>query len=193
MAAEQKVIEIINQNLKRILKTKPFQMGEFGYIAELIPYKDGAEEQGIVPAIVDNYGNCTYLGIDDKFPFQCYYILNGYDGQSDDNFGNKPLVKKQISSWSMIVYGYRPTLQITKEQLISAVDAAFPNQLTNAENTYCGILNGMVSDPKYNVDKQSVFNSQVGINELYLQPEYILFAVDFQIETQINTACYEVC
>jgi hypothetical protein len=192
MANELLAIQVINTNLKRILNTKPFQLGEFGYIAELVPALVGQEET-IRPAIVDNEGNCTYLGVDDKFPFQCYYLLTGFESEHDDPFGDNPLVKSQTAAFSLIVYGYRPTLQMTKEQLIAAVDAAMPDNFTITEKTAVGALNVTIADVKHNIDKQNIFNSQVGIDSLYLQPEYILFSVDFTIETQINTSCFTIC
>ena len=192
MAKEKEIIDIINANLQSILNTKPFQLGLFAGIAEIVPRVDGDEEVSYA-CIVDNYGNCTDVGIDDRYPYQSYFIQTGFESEADVDFGDEPLVTKQKADFTMIVLGNRRTLQLTPQVLMSAVDLAFTAALTDVQLATLNIQGFSVSDLKYKLDKQAIFREEYGLKDLYLQPEYILFSVDFTIETQVDIGCFSIC
>jgi hypothetical protein len=76
---------------------------------------------------------------------------------------------------------------------MSAVDLAFTGALTSSQLTTLNLQGFGMSDLKFKVDKQSIYREQYGLNDLYLQPEYILFSVDFTIETQVDIGCFSIC
>jgi len=198
MAKELEIIQIINQQLKATtLSDKRFQKGSFNEIAELI-IRDEGENQVLIPCIVDNYGECRNVFIDDKYPFQNYYILKSFKSADlpELNFGNAGTVSEQAAEFIMVVAGYRPTLLLTQLELIAAVSAGMISELTKAQLTSLNsnaIQSVNITPPEITIDKQEIFNSQCGVNDLYLQPEYILFTVGFTIETTITAACLSVC
>lgn len=192
MAKEKEIIDIINANLQSILNTKPFQLGLFAGIAELIPRVDG-DDVVTYASLVDNNGNCTDVGIDDRYPFQSYFIQTGFESEADVDFGDEPLVSKQMADFTMIVLGNRRTLQLTPQVLMSAVDLAFTGALTSTQLSTLNLQGFSISDLKFKVDKQAIYREQYGLNDLYLQPEYILFSVDFTIETQVDIGCFSIC
>lgn len=192
MAKEKEIIDIINVNLQAILKTKPFQLGLFAGIAEMVTRADG-EESVNYACLVDNYGNCTEVGIDDRYPYQSYFIQTGFESESDAPFGDEAFVSNQKSEFTMVVLGNRRTLQLTPQVLISAVDLGFTATLTNVQLTALNLQGMQISDLKFNLDKQAIYRNEYGLNDLYLQPEYILFTVDFTIETQVDIGCFSLC
>ena len=198
MAKELEIIRLINTQLKATtLIDKRFQKGYFGEIAELI-IRDEGDNNVLIPCIVDNDGRCEDVFIDDKFPFQNYYILKSFKSEDapEMNFGNAGTVSEQFAEFIMVVAGYRPTLQLTQLELIAAVSAGMISELTKTQITALGstaIQSVNISPPQINIDKQAIFGSQCGVKDLYLQPEYILFTVDFIIETTITAACLSVC
>lgn len=198
MAKELEIIRLINTQLKATTLTdKRFQKGYFGEIAELI-IRDEGENQVLIPCIVDNYGECTDVFIDDKFPFQNYYILRSFKSEdnAEMNFGNAGTVSEQMADFTMVVAGYRPTLLLTQLELIAAVSAGMISELTKAQITALGsnaIQSVNITPPEININKQEIFDANCGVKDLYLQPEYILFTVNFTIETTITASCLSVC
>jgi hypothetical protein len=65
--------------------------------------------------------------------------------------------------------------------------------LTNAQLTTLNLQGMQIGDLKFNLDKQAIYRNEYGLNDLYLQPEYILFTVDFTIETQVDIGCFSIC
>lgn len=192
MAKEKEIIDIINVNLQAILNTKPFQLGLFAGIAEMVTKSDG-EDSVNYACLVDNYGNCTEVGIDDRYPYQNYFIQTGFESDGDEPFGDEDIVKIHKADFTMVVLGNRRILQLTPQVLMSAVSLSFTDTLNNSQLSTLGLQGMQIVNLKFNLDKQAIFRNEYGINDLYLQPEYILFTVDFSIETQVDIGCFSIC
>lgn len=197
MAYETQIFTEINSRIKSKLNTKPFQKGEFYLIAELVNRGDGEERQTI-PAIVDNEGECTYVGIDDKYPYQSYWRINGIKQtyENANTFGNDAPFIKQALEVYFVVIANRAKVELSREAIISLVASAFPQDLSK---TFLQSISGNallsvdLLDLTINIDKDAIFERECQNVSLSLPPNIIMFSVEFSLEILINQACYQAC
>lgn len=197
MAYENQIFGEINRRIKSKLNTKPFQKGEFYIIAELVNRGDGENIQTI-PAIVDNDGECTYVGIEDKYPYQSYWRINGFKQtyENQNTFGNDAPFIKQSSEVYFVVMADRAKVQLNREEIVSLVASAFPQDLSKAFlQSISGnvLLSVDLLDLNINIDKDAIFDRECQNVSLSLPPNVIMFSVEFTLEILINQACYQAC
>lgn len=197
MAYEAEILTQVNNRLKSKLNTKPFQKGEFYLIAELVTRATDKEPQTI-PAIVDNDGECIYVGIEDKYPYQSYFRIERFSQTytNENTFGNDAPWVKQSSDIFFVVIADRAKCELTREQLITIVSSAFPQDIDKATLQTIGgnsILSADLLDLTINTDKQQIFDRENENVLVYLPPNIVMFSVEFTLEIVINPACLTAC
>lgn len=198
MAYEAEILTQVNNRLKSKLNTKPFQKGEFYLIAELVERENSKGEVQTIPAIVDNYGECIYVGIEDKYPYQSYFRIDKFTQSytNDNTFGNDSPWVKQSSDIIFVVIADRAKCELTREQLVTIVSSSFPQDIDKATLQTIGgnsLLSADLLDMNINIDKMQVYDRECENTSVSLPPNIVMFSVEFTLEIVINPACLTAC
>jgi hypothetical protein len=191
MAKEHQIVSYINSELSaNQFNSSRFQKGSIDAIAELILTDEGETK----PAIVDRFGECTYVGIDDTKPFQIYHRVlspsTEWDLESD--FGNLKNIKEK-TDMLMVVMGDRNRLQLTAEDIKTGIVAALPLEIPDSELNSLGLKKANIIPGVFNWDKRDVYNREFTLQENMLKTNSIMFSFSYQIETVIDQSCFTLC
>jgi len=186
---QAEIATFINATLTEgILSTSRFQKGLYSSIAELVPKSD--EDDTTVPMIVSNTGQGEEVTVNDIYPIQIYHRIEdvGIGTDFEEGFGDNEL-KTETSDMIMIIIGDRLKLQLTKEDVITAIATAFPGVWTPTVDyiTQTNIVMGSID-----LNTPEVYNGEYNsISEL--PPNYFMCSISYQIVSKINQNCLELC
>lgn len=190
MAKEHDIVSYINAQLKAVqFSSARFQVGSFKGIAELIE-----DEKETKPAIVDNYGDCVYVGIDDTNHFQLYHrvIQPSAEWDTENDFGNLKSLK-ETTEMLMVVIGDRNRLKLTAEDIKTGIVAALPLELPDSQLNTLGLKSANIIPGNFNWDKAEVYRGEYNLEETMLKTNNIMFSFSYQIETVIDQSCFTLC
>lgn len=191
MAKEHEIVSYINTELDRLqFGSKRFQKGSMDGIAELIT----TGEKETKPGVIDNYGDVTYVGIDDTKPFQIYHRIIQPDAEwnIEEDFGSSRNLR-ETTSMLMVVIGDRNRLQLTAEDIKTGIAAALPLELPKSQLTTLGLKSANIIPGSFNWDRQAVYSSEFNLNETILNTNTIMFSLSYQIETVYDQTCFTLC
>ena len=191
MAKEHEIVAEINAGLKsRVFASKRFQAGSFDGIAELIRTDEGETK----PGSINNYGDATYLGIDDTKPFQLYHrvLSSQVENNDEGTFGDR-VSMKQITNMLMVVMGDRLKLQLTREDLMTGIAAGLPIEFNITLLNTLGITECNVIPGQFNTDRETVYRNEFNTQENLLKTNTIMFSFPYQIETYFEQSCFSLC
>lgn len=188
MAKESEIVDIINTRLKNQFSAKRFQKGSFDGIAELIRTSTGE----IKPSIVDNFGECRTVTIDDTKPFQLYHrLINSTFEVSEEDYGEIDTVN-QRSNFILVVIGDKTKLQLNKEDIISGIAAGFPLSLPKDQLTFLNLMSYDLIAGDFNVDREAVWRTEYN-TDFKLKPAYFMFTFSYSIVTTFRQSCFIIC
>ena len=186
------IVTYINNTLKAgQFKAGVFQSGRFSGITEPQKYNEDGET---VPTVVNLNGDCTYLGVDDSYPFELYHKIINVDTPTDeaDDYGDR-LVRTDSYNLQIVVIANREIVQLDRTTLVSGVTLGMPRELPKSTKTTLGLLTAQVQPGTVTLDKQTVYSTEYNLQEFLLKPSYVMFAVDYTITTQVYADCYTIC
>lgn len=191
MAKEHQIVDYINSQLQgRQFSALRFKKGRFSGIAELIK----GEEGEFKPGVCDNYGDVTYVGIDDTYPFQVYHrvIRPNVEYNSEQDFGNlKSII--ETTDMQMIVIGDRARLQLTAEDIKTGIAASLPLELPDNELNILGLQQVNILPGNFNWNRYDVYRNEFNIKESFFNTNTIIFSFSYQIETVYDQTCFTLC
>lgn len=192
MAKESEIVGYINTALSSgQFQASKFSKGSFNNIGELVKINEQGE---FIPCIVDINGETTKLSIDDVKPFQLYHrvLSASFNADESDDFGDYA-VRKQTMNMTMVIIADRERLQVTKEQLITAVSLGFPLELTATQKTALNIQQCNIIPNDFITDYNDVYSREYNISDYLLKPQTIMIALNYDLETESFESCVEIC
>jgi hypothetical protein len=190
MAKEHDIVDYINSELSTLqFNSSRFQKGSIKGIAELI-----TEEEVTRPALVDRFGDCTYVGIDDSYPFQLYHrvIQPAASENVEEEFGGRKNIKEN-TEMLMVVMGDRQRLHLTAEDIKTGIVAALPLELPVSELNSLGLRSANIIPGSFNWNRREVYEGEFALEETLLKPNTIMFSFSYVIETVFDQACFTLC
>jgi hypothetical protein len=190
MAREHEIVTFINSELvARQFNAARFQKGSIDAIAELIEVDEETK-----PCIVDQYGDATYMGIDDTKPFQVYHRVISPDAEWDgeQDFGDLKNIK-ETTTMLMVVMGDRNRLQLTAEDIKTGIVAALPLELPTSTLNSLGLKKANIIPGQFNWDKGEVYRGEFNLKENLLKTNTIMFSFSYTIETVYDQSCFTIC
>lgn len=194
MAKEHEIVDFINSELTRNqFSSKRFQKGSIRGIAELIDTGNG-ETTETKPAVVDRFGDCTYVGLDDTYSFQIYHrVIQPAAGENvDEEFGGRKNIKEN-TEMLMVVMGDRSRLQLTAEDIKTGIVAALPLELPASELNSLGLRSANIIPGNFNWNRQEVYEGEFKLEETLLKTNTIMFSFSYVIESVFDQACFTLC
>jgi len=191
MAKESNIVTYINDKLiAEQFGSVKFKKGQFSGIAELVKTNEGGETQ---PVIVANNGKSTRIGINDIYPFQIYHrtLSASFELVSAD-FGDFR-VRKESTSMTLVVIADRERLEVTKEQIKTALALGFPLEMDATNKTALSLLTCNITPSSFIMDFNEVYSREFNLANYKIKPQTILIALDYTIETEVNESCIEIC
>lgn len=191
MAKEHQIVTYINTVLKaNQFSSARFQAGRFDAIAELVEDEEGETK----PGVVDEYGDVTYVGIDDTNSFQVYHrvIQPTTEWDSENDFGNLRNII-ETTSMLMVVMGDRSRLKLTAEDIKTGIVAALPLELPDSQLNILGLKTANIIPGNFNWDKTEVYRNEYNVREGSLKTNHFMFSFSYQIETVIDQSCFTLC
>lgn len=145
----------------------------------LIRSMDENEDQVVIPAIIDNDGECQYPFADDDFSFGVYHkLLNrNYTQAKKESFGDGN-IDIAIDEVLLLCWGFRDQLRMNAIQ--------FERQVI----TPCLPSSAMLVQT--NFDQFSVFSGEFKNVVYNLTPELFLFSVKYKVQYIFNRECVEI-
>lgn len=191
MAKESNIVSYINTTLEtEQFGASKFSKGQFNGIAELVKSNENGETQ---PGTIANNGEVTKVTIDDANPFQLYHrLLSASFELVDSDFGDYK-VRRQTANMTMVIMCDRERVQVTKEQIISAVSIGFPLELPATNKTTLSLLACNMTPGTFTTDFNEVYTREFNIVPQLLKPQTIMVALDYTITTDVVESCIEIC
>ena len=185
------ITTLLNLNFESTtLSSKRFQRGSFNGLAELV-VRDG----GTVPLILDNEGEGTEVELNDTYPFQVYHRILKISPTTDteDQVGDG-LQRKETTTLKMVVFANRRVMQFETDDLITAINVGFLTHLSNAQTATLGnwFSNIDIEVTDIEIDKEVVWRDEFGQSST-LPPFYQCFAFTYNVISDINTECFDLC
>lgn len=191
MAKEHEIVDFINTSLKaRQFKASRFQKGRFSGIAELFKTEEGEFK----PGTCDNYGDVTYVGIDDTYPFQVYHrvIQPNAAENIEQAFGDRKEIK-ETTNMLMVVIGDRARLQLTAEDIKTGIAASLPLELPDNELNNLGLQQANILPGSFNWNRFDVYRNEFNLKESFFNTNTIIFSFSYQIESVYDQTCLSIC
>lgn len=178
------VIHDINVELKKLFEKVP-GVKVYG-LAQTMMRKIGTQTE-LIPALVDNKGEGTYVGIDDKHPVILYHKTNSINTTIENNGrGDSSGSLKNTYRQSIIIYLNRKKLNLLPDELYMHIQAVFPERFIH-ENVQVSVRFDSV-----NLSSTQVWAAEYQ-REFTLPPEANLFAVNYIVETTFKKKCFDKC
>jgi hypothetical protein len=195
----KEIIGQLNTQIKSALDKQPiYQQAQYYGICRLVPRETEKGEQ-LMAALVDSNGEgFPDAGlIDDTFPMCVYHRCLGYsfapfDQEQKTSFGKQVNIKS-VANMLMIVFGNAERLKIDQERLVSNVLASMPSQLNRTFlEEYTGLRAVTIVPTSENNDQIAVYKNE-GNPKYYLETNMLLFSVSYQIISEFDKSCYDIC
>lgn len=189
------IVTYLNAVFRSNLTGKQFQQGRFFGIAKKV-IRQGSSDGDKTPfqVIFDDEGIDSSDLVNDKYSIAVYHRCNSFsyytfEQNQKNSFGDEANVKGMLLNMVLVVYGDRKRLHTTNEELCTRFYLSFPSVLPPAAS---GTLLGV---------KSASFNPQTGNNisqgsgsvadqeGLTIEPENILFSINYQINLLIDSGC----
>lgn len=191
MAKEHEIVAYINTVLKATqFSASRFQKGRFSAIAELVKTEEGE----LKPGTCNNYGEVTYVGIDDTYPFQIYHrvIQPNLAENVEYEFGDRKALR-ETTNMLMVVIGDRARLQLTAEDIKTGIAASLPLELPTTELNTLGLQQVNILPGSFNWNRFDVYRAEFNIQDSFFNTNTIIFSLSYQIETTYDQACFTLC
>lgn len=189
----------LNAQIKSFLDhNSVYQQAKYYPVCRLVPRE--TEKGGeVFAALVDNEGNGTPTEglIDDTYPMCIYhrclsYSFAPFDEAQRDSFGSRVFVKS-TANMLMVVYGDASRLKVGQERLVGNVIASMPSQLNKTFiQNYEGLKSVTIIPTSENNDMIAVYKNE-GFKQYLLETNMLLFSVNYQIVTEFDKNCYDIC
>lgn len=185
--------EIINTSIKEsTLSDKRFQRGKFYAIANLIPREEGEATITIPVLIKDRDGSEEEIGFNDVYPFILYHRVLSINHDYIEPEGDEKLVR-ETANMIAVVYGDRNILMLSQEQLVSGVQAGFPQGLTATQKDEWNLSNADIVTDSVNLESRNVFSGEMSNVNYNLKPNSILFSINYKIIMDYDRDCIDIC
>jgi len=187
------IVTLINNNFQSTtLNSKRFQQGEFKGLAELVTIQEG-DKQRTCPLILDNNGEGTEVMLNDSFPFQIYHRITEIEPSETDEYGDGVQIKEN-TNLKLVCFANKRQMQFELDDLITAINVGFLVHLSDAQLATLGnwFSNVDIEINSIDIDKNKVWGNEFS-DENLLPTYYQCFAVNYSVQSDINTECFELC
>lgn len=179
------VTHIINQGLiKQLLYLRQFTGYAAHGIAELT---FRSTDNAIYPFVAEDG---VYVGIDDTKPLILYHrSQNATIRNKGKGFGDVENKEVFAVSMTMVVYQNQERTKLTQDELFLYLKSAFPAMAFKIPNfDYISVkINSVI------LNSQQVFRSEYQNLQYNLNPFQSLTAINYTIESEYKTACFNKC
>lgn len=188
----KEIVDIMNVNMRATtLSDKRFDKGAFYSIARLLP-REEENQRVTIPSIVANNGSCTDVSFNDIYPFIIYHRVLSITYGKGEAFGDNQLIQ-ETANMIAVVYGDRNILKLEPEQLVAAVNAGFLDQLTETDKNTYNLGISSINVAENNLNPEEVFQGELSGVTFNLQPNKILFSINYTIVNEYDKQCVDIC
>lgn len=193
------IVSELNTQIKSFLDKNPiYQQAKYYPVCRLVP-RETEKGSEVFAALVDNDGNGFPESglIDDTFPMCIYHRCLGYSfapisEAQRNSFGNQIIVRS-TANMVMVIYGDASRLGASQERLAGNVIASMPSQFNKSFiEKYLGLRSVTITPASENNDMIAVYKNE-GFRQYYLETNMLLFSVSYQIVSEFDKSCYDVC
>ena len=192
------ITTIINNTLKATcFKTQKFQGGSYSDLAYMVIEEPTQENQLEIrrPAIISNYGECIPVNPDDTYPLVIYHRNTSllYEDDETQSFGDPGQDIKETADMLLICIGDRKNLQVVQEDVVSAIWANIPRNLTTAQLQALQLEKVIIEPADINVNPIDVWSQEITNVPYPLDPNNFMLSIKYRIITIYNKNCYQFC
>jgi hypothetical protein len=174
-------ISVINEPLKTLIRgIKVYSIAE--------PVARGSQ---VVPVVVGNNGEITYVGPDDLQTVIIYHKVNALNSRPSTAIrgtGNDPNATINVYSLSMIVWLDRKKTKLRPEDMILYIQANMPYEI-KADN----YIQTVVQIDSAVLNGQQVYGSEFQGVESKLPANQSMLQINYRIESTFKKKCFEKC
>lgn len=185
------IVNEVNKAIKSFLSDSTFALSSLNGIAyPLLKEKDNS-----LPATIDNKGNATYVGIDDKYSFMVYHkVMTTVPKKADATrqFGDGNKTTQVTNKMSLVVFANREKLKITQEVLANYILASLPTNIDKTILSKERLSECSIDVLEVNFNSSALFKREY-LKESVLKPHQMLFEVSYQIVYSFNSTCINTC
>lgn len=160
----------------------------YGLAQSVIRETSSGEE--LLPGIVDQDGEITYVGLDDEDPVRLYHRLAGLTTGRITGQGYGDNHNDIVNTYQMVIICYinHKRSKLFPEELFLYLQANIPDALKVEPYKTITIKTGNVI-----FNSQLVFRAEYAGSDFKLPAEHSLFQINYTIETVFKKNCFEKC
>lgn len=179
-------ITALNEILSEALDVKDIAVKFYG-LAELIPYDDTHD----TPMLLVNK-DATEAVFDDRYMLTAYHrnLSVSYDDLANDNTFGDEVGKRETANMLLVVWCDPVQMKKDRYRVRDLIAMKINNIITPAVD---GILSVNVGGTGLQLNQKDLFNQEYNGFSYCVKAEQLLFAVQYQIITDYDAACYTIC
>jgi hypothetical protein len=183
----------INESLLRHVFTDWINPALYGISRPVVVVKDGGETA--LPAFQPCSANEPIMLImDDRNSVYAYHKLTGVNtARARQGYGDGEGMRSYIAQMGLLVWVNRPGCELTQEEIMIKVDAAFPTRhvqifdTVNKSSFSINLTSVILNEP------QIVRNEYGSAIQFFLTSEQLLLQFNYTIEGAVNLKCLNKC
>lgn len=185
------IVSEINKAIKGFLLDSTFAISSLnGVVYPLLKEKDNS-----LPAKIDDKGNATYTGIDDKYSLMVYHkIMTTVPKKAEaiKQFGDGNKRIQVTNKMSLVVFANREKLKLTQEVLANYIVAALPTNIDKSILSKESLNECTIDVLEVNFNSSALYKREY-LKESILKPHQMLFEISYQIVYSFNANCINTC
>jgi len=175
------VIEKINCNIAEqicCLQVRKHSLRLFGLAQPILISDENSDENSVIPAVVDNGGECRYVFSDDDYSAGCYHRIIGKTYGKTKGYGDCDF-DVEVYEIMLVCWGFREQLKMSAYDFEkNVIIPSMPN----------GVI--LVSS---NFDTSSVIQGEFRRINYLNKPEEFIFSTRYKVQLKFNRKCLNNC
>lgn len=184
------IIEEINKSIKAFLTDSSFAMSSLNGIA----YTTLRDKDNSCPTIIDNKGNATYVGVDDKNSISVYHRINStaISKAKESQYGDGNTKINIANRMSLIIFANREKLNITQEVLANYILASLPTNIDKSILSKESLSDCLINVLEVTFNSSALYKREY-LRESLLKPHQMFFEISYQIVYGFKSSCINTC
>lgn len=192
------ITTLINNTLQATcFSTQKFQGGSYSDLAYMVIEEPTQENQLEIrrPAVVANSGESIPVNVDDTYPVVVYHRNTNlfYEDEQTESFGDAGQDIRETADMVLICIGDRDFLQVVQEDVVSAIWANIPRNLTASQLSALQLDKVIIEPGEVNVQPMEVWQQEISNVAYGLDPQHFMLSIKYRIISIYNKNCFQFC
>ena len=181
----EQLIKLINNSIKENALVNSYD-ANFYELTELVPIEEN-ESTFLQPSVVNEFGECIKMSLDNTVGFQVYHRLNDKTAvYKSQQYGESNKEITDSYGLSMFVIGNRIKLKQHSSTLSQFVTSAIPDNFKLEGRSVANLIQNRTDFNSNQIISQE-FSNYTGM------PDLFMFRVDYNIRHTYRRKCLDVC